>query len=152
MKKVVKRIYRVSTYFSHSFPYSLHLHYCSSFVITKKWILVHYWTTYSLDFIGFSNNVIFPSRRPITFSHHISLVSFLLALTVSQLSLFLMTLTLRRSVGQVFCIFFLNLNFSNVFLIIRLKLLVFEGRSHNKVPFLGDIISKTYTIDMTYHC
>lgn len=92
--------------------------------LSKKWTLVHYYELNSavyVDLTSFSNNVLYPSR-PLHYIYSSCLLSLLLALRVSWLSLFLMTLTVWRSIGQVFCRMFLNSKFSDVFLMIKLGL------------------------------
>lgn len=64
-------------------------------------------------------------------------------------SLFLKTLTVMRSTAQGFCRLFLNVDLSNIFLLIRLGLLVLRGRPQRKSSKLitsnqGDLQSTCY--------
>ena len=62
-----------------------------------------------------------------------------------------MTLTVLRSTGQVFCRISLNLDLSNVFLMIRLGLCVLGKKTTEVKCHFHHNILKVYSI-MTYSC
>ena len=66
-----------------------------------------------------------------------------------RLSMLLMTLTVLRSTGQVFCWMSLNLNLSNVFLMIRLEFWTFGKKTTEVNLSFHYITPKKHTINMT---
>lgn len=78
-----------------------------------------------------------------TFSHHVPLASsgwwqFL------RLPLFLMTMTVLRNTGQVFCGVSLDSSSSDIFLVLRLGLKVWGGSSQRCVPFASHNIKENF--------
>ena len=69
-----------------------------------------------------------------------------------RFSLFLMTLTVLRTDGQVFCRMSLGLNLPDIFLMIRLGIWFGERKTTEVKCLFDHITSRAHTVNMTCHC
>lgn len=123
--------------------------------MNKYWHLSTLKSVLHLDFFYFDLMSDFcpriPSRTPC--SIHLSrLLRLLLAMIVYRLALFLMTLTVLRSTGQVFCKISFSWDLCNVFLISQVGLWVFRSKTTEGEGDFHHILSRVLAVNTTRHC
>lgn len=99
------------------------------------------------DFFNFYQVSLFSSRIP----SHFSLGFFWLRHFFRHF-LFLMTLTIWRNAGQIFCKMILYWDFSDVFLRLRLGFWVLEKMIAEVKCHFHHILSRVYSFNMIYQC